>query len=116
MKRWAHQGTGRIIAMACVASIALSACGGGGGSSSSRPSARTTASAAQPTATTPTPTASATESSPAGTTSFPAQRNTEVPLSEGTYVTTTFAEPALTMTLPGPWTFYDQGPTDIQIN
>jgi hypothetical protein len=31
-------------------------------------------------------------------------------------VTSTFADPILTMMLPGAWTYYDQGPTNLQIN
>ena len=101
----AHTGAGWISVLACIATIGLAACGGSSPSSGS-PSASSVT----------TPTASPTEEPQAGPSPFPEFRNTDVPLSEGTYVTSTLADPTLTMTLPGTWTFADQGPTNLQIN
>ena len=95
----------RAMALATLAATLATACGGGGAPSTSPETSRTTSSTASPT-----------EEPQAGPTPFPSARNTEAPLSGGTYVTTTFGPPALSMTLPGTWTFADQGPTNLQIN
>jgi hypothetical protein len=94
----------RSLASACLATIVLTACGGS--------STGTT----ETSATEPVPTESATMQPETGPTPFPDLRNSEVSLSEGTYVTSTFADPIFSMTLPGVWTFFDQGPTNLQVN
>lgn len=105
-ERRGHVSARRMSALAClVVAIALTACSGG----SSAGGANSAGSAMTPAAT---PTAGP----GTGPTPFPASRNTEVPLRGGTYVTSTFADPTLTMTLPGTWTFADQGPTNLQVN
>lgn len=101
-----HPGADLIVALACLTLIALTGCGGG-----------KSASSGQTTGAPASPTPAETESpEPTGPTPFPQLRNSERPLPEGTYVTSTFAAPTLMMTLPGDWTFADQGPTNLQIN
>lgn len=97
-----------VVALACLALVTLTACSGGN-SASSNPTT------SAPPVTSPSASEIASPE-PAGPTEFPELRNSERPLSEGTYVTSTFADPILTMTLPGVWTFYDQGPTNLQLN
>jgi hypothetical protein len=107
-----HPVAGFVVALACLALVALTACSG----ETSASSGQTTGA---PAATSPSRLASPTAAGspePTGPTPFPQLRNTERPLSEGTYVTSSFAAPILTMTLPGAWTYYDQGPTNLQIN
>ena len=102
-----HPGAGPVVALACLALVALAACGATSSSSEQTIPASVAAS----------PSAVETASpEPAGPTPFPAVRNTEQLLDEGTYVTSTFADPILTMTLPGTWIFFDQGPTNLQLN
>jgi hypothetical protein len=95
-----------VVGLALVALVSLAACGGNPASSGST----TGGSSAGPTNSGPT------SPEPTGPMVFPELRNTERHLQEGTYVTSTFSDPTLTLTLPGAWTFFDQGPTDLQLN
>jgi len=105
-----HRSAGLVVALACLA-LVTPACGGGNSAPSTGSPAVTSPSlVASPS------TADTSSPEPGGPTPFPELRNTETQLSEGTYVTSTFADPILTMTLLGGWTFYDQGPTNLQVN
>jgi hypothetical protein len=103
-----HRSAAPAVALAALTLVAFAACSGGEPASPGQTGG--TPVVASPSA------AETSSPEPAGPIPFPQVRNTESHLSEGTYVTSTFADPLLTMTLPGPWTLFDQGPTNLQIN
>jgi hypothetical protein len=114
--RWPHRsGLGSVAALVCFALVSLTGCGGGGSTSSSGPTTGASAVTSPSPGSSPSPSEIASPL-PTGPKEFPKLRNSERHLSEGTYVTSTFDAPVLTVTLPGDWTFYDQGPTNLQLN